>query len=122
MGSYSTSIKQLEHQMGKLSVTLHEQNSGTLPSDTFQNGIGDGSYMDIIIRSGKFLLEPYLMVQIQVDHVSFDYEIMADDFCANENLAEYVKLENANDQKVDIEKFDSMNNDVYVSKDKLKRF
>lgn len=59
--SHSTFIKQLEHQMGKLSTTLDKRKNGTLPSDTIKNLRKDGHCMVVTTRRSKILPEPVLI-------------------------------------------------------------
>lgn len=55
VGLHSTSIKQLEQQMNKLSATLNQRKSGTLPCDTVQNPRNNSLFIAIPTRSGKIL-------------------------------------------------------------------
>ncbi|XP_049406259.1 uncharacterized protein LOC125869902 [Solanum stenotomum] len=56
--SHTTSIKQIEQQLGQLSASLNQRKNGSLPSDTIQNPKKDGHCMAITTRSGKILNEP----------------------------------------------------------------
>ncbi|XP_059285154.1 uncharacterized protein LOC132038513 [Lycium ferocissimum] len=55
VGFHSTSIKQLESQLGQISATLNQRQKGTLPSDTVANPKNDGDHKchAITTRSGK---------------------------------------------------------------------
>lgn len=53
--SHSTSIKHVEHHMGKLCTVLNQRKNGKLPSDTVHNRYKDGQYMVIKTTSGKTL-------------------------------------------------------------------
>jgi len=56
--SHTTSIKQIEQQLGQLSASLNQRKNGSLPSDTIQNPKKDGHCMAIATRSGKVLTDP----------------------------------------------------------------
>uniref|UniRef100_M1D8Z6 Integrase core domain containing protein n=1 Tax=Solanum tuberosum TaxID=4113 RepID=M1D8Z6_SOLTU len=56
--SHTTSTKQIEQQLGKLSASLNQRKNGSLPSDTIQNPKKDGYCMAITTRSDKILIEP----------------------------------------------------------------
>ncbi|XP_015169222.1 uncharacterized protein [Solanum tuberosum] len=56
--SHTTSIKQIEQQLGHLSVSLNHRKNGSLRSDTIQNPKKEGHFMAIATRSGKILNEP----------------------------------------------------------------
>ncbi|XP_059280959.1 uncharacterized protein LOC132034581 [Lycium ferocissimum] len=55
VGSHSTSIKQLESQLGQISATLNQRKKGTLPSDTVANPKNDRDHKchAITTKSGK---------------------------------------------------------------------
>ncbi|XP_049342886.1 uncharacterized protein LOC125807201 [Solanum verrucosum] len=55
---HTTSIKQIEQQLGQLSASLNQRKNGSLPSDTIQNPKKDGHCMAIATRSGKILNDP----------------------------------------------------------------
>uniref|UniRef100_M1DM53 Integrase core domain containing protein n=1 Tax=Solanum tuberosum TaxID=4113 RepID=M1DM53_SOLTU len=52
--SYTTSIKQIEQQLGKLSTLLNQRKNGSLPSDTIQNPKKDEHCMAIATTSEAF--------------------------------------------------------------------
>ena len=52
------SIKQLELQLAKLSLTVNTRQPGTLPSNTVQNPKNDGHCMTITTRGGKQTIDP----------------------------------------------------------------
>ncbi|XP_015167845.1 uncharacterized protein [Solanum tuberosum] len=56
--SHTTSIKQIEQQLGQLSASLNQRKNGSLPSDTIQNPKKDGHCMVIATRIGKVLSDP----------------------------------------------------------------
>ncbi|XP_059310579.1 uncharacterized protein LOC132061921 [Lycium ferocissimum] len=55
IGFHSTTIKQLESQLGQISATLNQRKKGTLPSDTVANPWNDNDHKchEITTRSGK---------------------------------------------------------------------
>ncbi|KAK4737632.1 hypothetical protein R3W88_001329 [Solanum pinnatisectum] len=55
--SHTTSIKQIEQQLGQFSASLNQRKNGSLPSDTIQNPKKDGYCMAISTRSGKIINE-----------------------------------------------------------------
>uniref|UniRef100_M1DN90 Integrase core domain containing protein n=1 Tax=Solanum tuberosum TaxID=4113 RepID=M1DN90_SOLTU len=52
---YTTSIKQIEQQLGQLSASLNQRKNGSLPSDTIQNPKKDGHCIAIATRSCKII-------------------------------------------------------------------
>ncbi|XP_015168695.1 uncharacterized protein [Solanum tuberosum] len=56
--SHTTSIKQIEQQLGPLSGSLNQRKNGSLPSDMIRNPKKDGHCMAITTRSGKILDDP----------------------------------------------------------------
>ncbi|XP_015170077.1 uncharacterized protein [Solanum tuberosum] len=56
--SHTTSIKQIEQQLGQLSTSLNQRKNESLPSYTIQNPKKDGHCMAIATRSGKVLTDP----------------------------------------------------------------
>ncbi|KAK4712760.1 hypothetical protein R3W88_007273 [Solanum pinnatisectum] len=56
--SHTSSIKQNEQQLGKISTSLNQRKNGSLPSDTIQNPKKDEHCMAIATRSGKILNDP----------------------------------------------------------------
>ncbi|KAK4708460.1 hypothetical protein R3W88_029385 [Solanum pinnatisectum] len=58
VNSHTTSIKQIEQQLGQLSASLNQRKNGSLPSATIQNLKKDGHCMVIVTRSGKILSDP----------------------------------------------------------------
>uniref|UniRef100_M1DJD5 Integrase core domain containing protein n=1 Tax=Solanum tuberosum TaxID=4113 RepID=M1DJD5_SOLTU len=56
--SHTTSIKQIEQQLGQLSASPNQRKNGSLPCDTIQNLKKDGHCMAIATRSGKVLTDP----------------------------------------------------------------
>ncbi|XP_049397260.1 uncharacterized protein LOC125861390 [Solanum stenotomum] len=56
--SHTTSIKQIEQQLGKLSASMNPRKNGSLPSDTIQNPKKEGHCMARTTRSGKVLSDP----------------------------------------------------------------
>ncbi|XP_049394761.1 uncharacterized protein LOC125859068 [Solanum stenotomum] len=56
--SHTTSIKQIEQQLGQLSGSMNPRKNGSLPSDTIQNPKKEGHCMAIATRSGKVLSDP----------------------------------------------------------------
>ncbi|XP_059281184.1 uncharacterized protein LOC132034854 [Lycium ferocissimum] len=63
VSSHSTSIKQLESQLGQISASLNQRQKGSLPSDTVTNPRNDGDhkYNAITTRSGKTIGEKTLV-------------------------------------------------------------
>ncbi|KAK4709685.1 hypothetical protein R3W88_004198 [Solanum pinnatisectum] len=56
--SHTTSIKQIEKQLGQLSASLNQRKNGSLPSDTIQNPNKDGHCIAIATMTGKILTDP----------------------------------------------------------------
>ncbi|KAK4717956.1 hypothetical protein R3W88_016294 [Solanum pinnatisectum] len=56
--SHTTSIKQIEQQLGQLSASLNQRKNGSLPSYTIQNPKKDGYCIAIITRSAQILNDP----------------------------------------------------------------
>ncbi|XP_049357121.1 uncharacterized protein LOC125821800 [Solanum verrucosum] len=56
--SHTTSIKQIEQQLGQLSASLNQSKNGSLLSDTIKNPKKDGHCMAFATRSGKILIDP----------------------------------------------------------------
>ncbi|XP_060177802.1 uncharacterized protein LOC132607737, partial [Lycium barbarum] len=63
VSSHSTSIKQLESQLGQISAILNQRQKGSLPSDTVANPRNDGEHKcnAITTRSGKTIGEKDLV-------------------------------------------------------------
>ncbi|XP_060212141.1 uncharacterized protein LOC132639732 [Lycium barbarum] len=63
VSSHSTSIKQLESQLGQISTILNQRQKGTLPSDTVANPSNDGDHKCNVItaKSGKTIGEEELV-------------------------------------------------------------
>lgn len=53
--------------------------------------------------------------------MSFDYKIVVDDVCADENLAESDKTKNINDKKVDAKKSTTTNDEVVREQRRTKK-
>ncbi|XP_015162309.1 uncharacterized protein [Solanum tuberosum] len=62
--SHTTSIKQIEQQLGQLSASLNQRKNGSLPNDTIQNPKKDRHCMAIATRSGKIITDPISTVNI----------------------------------------------------------
>ncbi|XP_049394753.1 uncharacterized protein LOC125859056 [Solanum stenotomum] len=56
--SHTTSIKQIEQQLGQLSTSLNQRKNGSLSSDTIQNPKKDRHCIANATRSGKVLSDP----------------------------------------------------------------
>ncbi|XP_049369931.1 uncharacterized protein LOC125834820 [Solanum verrucosum] len=56
--SHTTSIKQIEQQLGQLSASMNQRKNGSLPTDTIQNPKKKGHCIAIATRSGKVLSDP----------------------------------------------------------------
>ena len=56
--THAISIKQIELQMDQLSATVNTRQSGTLPSNTFQNLKTDVHCMALTTRGGKQTIDP----------------------------------------------------------------
>ncbi|XP_060200572.1 uncharacterized protein LOC132628826 [Lycium barbarum] len=74
---HSTSIKQLESQLGQISMILNQRQKGTFPSDTVANPRNDGDHKcnAITTRSGKTIGEEALVK----DNVLVDDEKMVEE-------------------------------------------
>lgn len=65
--------------MNQLSTTFNQRKSETLPSDMVKNWRNDGTFLDIIIKSGRVLADPHLMVySYMLDSISKDMVLIHD--------------------------------------------
>ncbi|XP_059302268.1 uncharacterized protein LOC132054241 [Lycium ferocissimum] len=78
VSSHSTSIKQLESQLGQISSILNQRQKGTLPSDTIANLANDEHKLNAITtRSGK---------QVGEETVLKKYVVVDDDWVVGEPM------------------------------------
>ncbi|XP_059289056.1 uncharacterized protein LOC132042546 [Lycium ferocissimum] len=85
VSSHSTSIKQLESQLGQISAILNQRQKGSLPSDTVANPRNDGDHQcnAITTRSGKTIGEETL---VQEDMMGNDEKMVEEPMVVKEEV------------------------------------